>query len=296
MPRVLVRRRDGHVSLRAARWSAAALPVECGTVSLFRCRWRRKAGPRLISRATDFQLLDNGVAQSVTASLIERLPLDVTLVLDTSGSVAGRFADLKTQLQQISDLLRPNDRLRLIAFTNTAVDVFGLQPGGARLPLERLAPGGSTSFYEAIAAALMAIPNSERPQLVFAFSDGMDTTGFLDADRVVSLAGHTNAALYVGLVHSPPPRRNSMTPYEGGPNVRLLREATARTGGALIEDSSGAKLAAVFGKLLDEFRAGSYLLTYTPQGVARNGWHDIVVNVRRPGTFEIRARKGYDGG
>jgi VWFA-related protein len=245
--------------------------------------------------AADFQVLDNGVAQQLTSTLVEVLPVDVTLVLDTSGSLRAHLADLKSEIQQIADVLQSNDRVRLIAFANTVADVFGLQPAGSRLPLERLTAGGGTSFYNALAAALMALPDTDRPQLVFGFSDGLDNVSFLDADRVVSLAGRTSASLYIGLVAAPAERRVSLTPYEGGPNRRLLREAVARTGGAFVEDSSGTRLSDAFGRVLEEFRT-SYMLTYTPRGVGRTGWHDIAVKVTRPGKFDIRARRGYEGG
>src|SRR4029079_11708035 len=39
--------------------------------------------------ARDFNLTDNGAAQEVASVTLEKLPLSVTLVLDTSQSVAG---------------------------------------------------------------------------------------------------------------------------------------------------------------------------------------------------------------
>jgi len=245
--------------------------------------------------ARDFEVLDNGVPQQLTSTVIEMLPVDVTLVLDTSGSVRGRLDRLKADIQEIADGLQSNDRVRLMAFSSTVADVFGLQPGGSHLPLERLKPGGGTAFYNALAAALMAVPDTDRPHLIFGFTDGLDNVSFLDATRVVSLAGRANAALYLSLVPAPPERRVSLTPYAGGPNRRLLREAAARTGGALLDSTSTVRLSDVFGEVLKEFRT-SYMLRYSPTGVPRTGWHDIVVKITRPGTYDIRARKGYEGG
>ena len=51
---------------------------------------------------------------------------------------------------------------------------FLWQPGGGALRLEGLMAGGNTSFYNAIAAGLVLSPNADRPQMVFAFSDGLD--------------------------------------------------------------------------------------------------------------------------
>ena len=244
--------------------------------------------------ASDFKLSDNGVAQDVTSATVESLPVDVTLVLDTSGSVKGSAFDrLKANVTEIAESMPTNDRVRLVTFATDASDVFGLQPGGAPLPVERIEAGGATSFYNALAAALMAFPYTDRPQLIFGFSDGLDTMSFLDAQQVASLAGRSGASLYLALVSQPVSQR-SLGAYGGGPNRRLLRDAAARTGGALYEKSPGMALAALFRQVLDDFRA-SYVLSYTPRGVAAGGWHDVVVRVKNA-SWIVRARKGYDGG
>jgi hypothetical protein len=45
--------------------------------------------------------------------------------------------------------------------------------------------------------------------------------------------------------------------------------------------------------ILDEFRH-RYLVSYTPRGVARDGWHRLTVRVKRSGT--VKARPGYLAG
>ena len=40
-------------------------------------------------KAADFELLDNGVPQEITEVAYERLPIDVTFLLDVSASVTG---------------------------------------------------------------------------------------------------------------------------------------------------------------------------------------------------------------
>jgi hypothetical protein len=39
----------------------------------------------------------------------------------------------------------------------------------------------------------------DRTQLVFAFSDGLDSMSFLDADRVVAIARRSAASLYLSI-------------------------------------------------------------------------------------------------
>jgi len=42
--------------------------------------------------------------------------------------------------------------------------------------------------------------------------------------------------------------------------------------------------------ILQEFRQ-RYLISYTPRGVAKDGWHKLDVRVKRGGT--VKARPGY---
>ena len=116
----------------------------------------------------------------------------------------------------IAESLQPNDRFRLITFAGDATDVSGLQPGGVRFPVDRISGGGATSLYNALAAALISFPQSDRLQVVFGFSDGLDNMSFLDASGLAVLAGYSKAMLYLTLVVDPkrlespnaPPRQN----------------------------------------------------------------------------------------
>jgi hypothetical protein len=47
--------------------------------------------------------------------------------------------------------------------------------------------------------------------------------------------------------------------------------------------------------IIADFRS-SYVLHYSPKGVALPGWHELGVKVTQSGSFKIRARKGYEGG
>lgn len=246
--------------------------------------------------AADFELLDNGVAQTVTSTSVESVAIDVSLVVDTSGSVDGpALAQFKTTMQDIAMSLRPNDRVRLVTFSTSVSDITGLQPGGAPLPLDRLTVGGASSFYNALAAALMSTRSAERPQLVVGLSDGLDNMSITDARTVITLAGHSNASLYLLLARRPPPGLvPGVAPWTGQPDRRLLREAAERTGGQVFERDATDPAPALFDRVIDEFRT-KYLLQYTPSGVTRAGWHDITVRVKGK-KFTVRARKGYEGG
>jgi len=73
--------------------------------------------------ARAFALTDNGAAQEVASVTLEKLPLSVTMVLDTSQSVAGeRLQHLVQAGTGLVAALHPEDRAALVTFSH-AVDL-----------------------------------------------------------------------------------------------------------------------------------------------------------------------------
>jgi hypothetical protein len=59
----------------------------------------------------------------------------------------------------------------------------------------------------------------------------------------------------------------------------------------VLEVESTRDLPAAFVRILDEFRQ-RYLLSYSPAGVPREGWHPLEVRVK-PRRAIVRTRAGY---
>ena len=53
-------------------------------------------------------------------------------------------------------------------------------------------------------------------------------------------------------------------------------------------------LARTFRTIVDEFRH-RYVVSYTPRGVSKTGWHRLDVHVKRKGA-SVKARPGYQAG
>src|SRR5262249_13914922 len=65
--------------------------------------------------ADDFVVTDDGIRQRIDTATVERVPLSVTLVLDTSESVAGERLDaLISASEQVVNELRTGDYVSLI--------------------------------------------------------------------------------------------------------------------------------------------------------------------------------------
>jgi len=235
-------------------------------------------------RPDDFDVFDNGVRQRVDLVVFEQLPLNVVLTLDMSTSMSGqRLEQLRTAGRGVLDGLTKGDQAALVSFSHQVVISAGLTPdiGRVRAALDRAWPFGDTSVIDATYTGMMVAESDVGRSLVMVFSDGLDTSSWLAAQDVVDVARRSDAVIYavsaVALARAD-----------------FLRDVVTQTGGRLIELESTRDLSAAFLSVLDEFRQ-RYLISYSPTGVSKDGWHAVQVRVkgRNP---SIKARPGYFAG
>ena len=231
----------------------------------------------------DFEVLDNGVRQTLDLASFEQIPLNVVLALDMSASLQGlRLGHLQAAGTTVLDSLRPGDRAALVAFTHVVSAGQGLTDDFDRVRKALFQnPGdGLTSLVDAAHAGMLIGESDAGRSLMIVFSDGVDTSSWLSADSVLETARRGDVVVYGVEVG----RRRASFP-------RDLAEAT---GGRLFAVESTRDLSATFSKILDEFR-NRYLISYSPQGVSGAGWHRLDVRVRHRGAT-VKARPGYFGG
>jgi Ca-activated chloride channel family protein len=123
-----------------------------------------------------------------------RAPINVALVLDRSGSMAGRPLEAaKHAATRFAELLGQNDRLSITVFDDDVATIFGPAPGGdhgARDAIARVQSGGTTNLSggwlkgrEHVEADLV-----EGTNRVVLFTDGMANRGLTEIPELVGLA------------------------------------------------------------------------------------------------------------
>ncbi len=254
--------------------------------------------------ASDFELRDNGVLQTITDVHHEELPLNVICVLDLSGSVRGApLTQLKDAVAAVIDALAGPDRAALLTFASRLSLHTTLTSDRARLhqAVNALQAAGTTSILDAVFAGLALREADERRTVLLLLTDGRDTSSWLSARQVIDAARRTDVVIYPITVGAEPTlslstnvnRGRYVLPRREEPARHVLRELADDTGGRLILASNEGELRRTFLATLDEFRK-RYVLSYEPAGVTPGGWHEITVKLRgRAGT--VRARRGYSG-
>lgn len=245
--------------------------------------------------AADFDLFDNGVRQQVRDAAVGAVPVDVTIVLDASGSTERIVGRLQRDAQQMLRSLTAGDRVRLLTIGQFVHEILPMQPAGGADASAQLRGEGLSPVFDAIGVALMRPPEPDRRHVVMAMTDGYDTISSLDAARLRQIAARSEAVLHV-LVVSPAqgnPRVPGWLPHQEF-DEEALRAAAEATGGQLHDLRPLSSSVRAFRRVLDEFRR-SYILRYAPAGVPPEGWHEITVRLKRPGRYSVRARNGYFG-
>ena len=234
----------------------------------------------------DFELLDSGVPQTIVDFTHEALPIDATLVIDLSQSVrASLLHTLARTVVQIHGSLRPSDRSTVIAFDERIREqVPGAGPRTGGPPHL-----GLTSLMDAIAMALPSLPQLGRRAMIIVFTDGFDTSSFLVPSTVLEMARRASPAVFSVALK---PRSTQPSIDQIDQDDEFFTDLADLTGGRFTKVTSDADVGTAFLDALEQFRT-SYVLRYTPKGVAARGWHEITVKVTRPGRYDIRARRGY---
>ena len=241
-------------------------------------------GERVVSglTAADFVVFDNKVKQSPALVTVERLALTVVVALDVSSSLsAQQLEHLKDAARAIVSSLQPGDRARVLSFGDkivlSASMEAGLQNPNNDHLLGTLSGGGGTPLFDATYAALTTSETGDGSRaLAIVFSDGDDTSSILSADDVIGTTKRTAAVVYAVRTKS---------------SARFLAQVSEETGGRVFGMKDTRDLGALVKRVLGEFR-DRYVLSYTPQGVSEDGWHEVRVQV--PGRrVTVQARRGY---
>ncbi|HXW04424.1 MAG TPA: VWA domain-containing protein [Vicinamibacterales bacterium] len=250
-------------------------------------------------KAADFELLDNGVPQEIADVAYERLPIDVTMLLDVSASVTGAVLDeLRRALRQVRADLLAGDRLRLITFNMSIRRLVDFDQPAAAVDsaLVSLRGEGSSAVFDGLAVALTGPDAPGRRRLIVLFSDGQDSSSISDVETLLDMARRSTPTVAV-ILGSPTPgdpalRFRTSSSGPGSDTVGALFERVAHeTGGMVTAVKPGENLASRFRRMLQDFRS-SYVLYFIPRGVERAGVHTLEVRVKRS-RADVRARRSY---
>jgi Ca-activated chloride channel family protein len=249
----------------------------------------------------DFEVRDNGQLRPILSLRSDMTsPLSLAILVDTSGSMdlGSKVAMAGQAFESVLSQLRAGqDEVGIFTFDSELREhrAFTSNPAELKGALEDLAPFGTTSLFDATAAAASRLAGrSATHKAVVVFTDGADTSSLLTAAEVSALASSIAVPVYIVATVPSMDRREMMETRERSsqPNTADLRDLAELTGGQLVFASSFTETAAVASSLVTQLRL-QYVLAIEATG--QREWRRLDVRVKRPSAV-VKARSGYFGG
>ena len=229
--------------------------------------------------AKDLIVSEDGRTQSAGAELAtEFAPLAIGLVLDTSGSMAGRpIADAKAAMKQLVGTLGAKDQASVITFnTRTTIEQsLTADKDALAAATDRAVAGGNTAIFDAVAATIDALGSApaQARRAIILLTDGIDNSSTIARQAVVDRIRAQGYPVYViGLG----------TDLDRG-TLQALAEAS--TAGQLFVAPTSAQLGSIYASLSQRI-ATQYLVAYhsNVRNVAEGTTMTVTLQVVRAGT------------
>ncbi|MGA2569524.1 MAG: VWA domain-containing protein [Terracidiphilus sp.] len=241
----------------------------------------------------DFAVFEDGRLQQI--AIFERqseAPLNLTLAIDTSGSVRKDMSEEATAARRFAHaLLRPQDRMSVLQF---ATEVRELTPFTNNLSqidhsLNQLRGDWATALYDAICLGSERLGKREGRKVLIVVSDGDDTAKSSTYPDALEAALRNEVMIY-SLIDVP--IEASAGRDTGGEHALIT--LAEQTGGKYFYVGEGG-LDKAFAQVSEDLRT-QYLIGYYPRKqVPGVDFHRVTVTIPRaaPDEFNVRNKAGY---
>jgi Ca-activated chloride channel family protein len=250
----------------------------------------------------DFEVFEDGVRQDVAFFAREEVPLDVALLVDTSGSMSTDLPLVKLAATGLVGKLRTTDRAIVVDVKDSisiAQELTSDRDSIARA-IRSVSASGETAVYDAVYVILRQLERERRTaeqvrrQAIVLLTDGIDTRSRVALEDVLDVARRGNVSIYVVTLKS----ALAQTPRSEQPGGVLqsdyaLNTVTRESGGRLFAPKTARDLPGIYTAIAEELFS-QYDLGYTPLRTVGNGdFRRVVVRLRPQTNALARTRTGY---
>ncbi|HEY9231630.1 MAG TPA: VWA domain-containing protein [Blastocatellia bacterium] len=273
----------------------------------------------------NFIIAEDGQRQDIASFLMSSVPVNVVLMLDASGSVAGAISSLREAAMNFLDQLSPEDKVSVIEFhthveliqdwTAKAEDVrhalsWRFKPGMVRTA-EGNTQYGSTALFDAVySTADEQLAKVQGRKAVILLTDGDDTSSKITYQQSLDAIIRSGAVVYV--VSKARQFINEIRSQYGGKMgrvlgtgrtadriiaefenaERLMTDLATRSGGRIFSPLQDDEMKDVYRQVAHELK-NQYILTYISKNEQRDGrLRHVKVFLTRAG-YDARTRDSY---
>lgn len=255
-------------------------------------------GNRLVQdlKKENFQVIEDGVQQTILSFQHTDLPVSIGLVIDNSGSMSRKRPAVNKSTLDLIQASNPSDEAFVVNFSDEAfidqdftADVNKLRDG-----LSHIESRGGTALYDAVVASAdkLATDGKRPKQVIIIVTDGEDNASTLTLEqtirRVQQLSG---PVIYsIGLLFG-----DDMSRSEARHARRALEMLSTETGGQAYFPRSIEQVDQIAAEVARDIRSQYTIGYHSTKPVTEPGFRHVQVNASAPGMgkLDVRTRTGY---
>ncbi len=238
-------------------------------------------------RSDSFGLTENGNSRFLDVVKL-RDTIEVVVVIDTSGSMAGAPIDAATAAaSDFVSSLDPETRVAVIGFGADVETAAGFDSTrrATNAAIDGLEAGGETALFDALTAAAQAFGPGDSRRFVVVLSDGTDTASSATLEEAAAALEASTASLY------------AITLQSDEADFRGIRDLAGRVDGQVVGANDAESLdevyAAIASRLTNQYRVSyesratdvaSVVLSVEAGGVLATAADEIDLGVASPST------------
>lgn len=237
-------------------------------------------------RIEDFEVREDGRPQKIEKfELVENLPIQVGIVIDTSGSMIQSLGEAQSAATSFLEaMIGPGDRCFALSFSDKPILLMQRTSdvGAVAEQLEKLSAIGPTALHDAVVTSLYYFRGVRGRRALVVLSDGEDTSSSLPFKDALEYARRSGVAVYsIGL---------RIGKFDLSVRSKL-DELAKETGGRAIFIENATDLQTAYAEIEKELRS-QYLIAYKSDQGNKQGFREITVKARG-GKLDARTIRGY---
>lgn len=272
------------------------------------------ASGRLVTDLTrdDFEIFEDNKPRPLTLFSSDIQPITVVIMLDRSGSLKWGFQLVQAATEEFIRRMLPADKARIGSFAQRVQidppEFTSDQEELIRVVRSELQPEGPTPLWNAVAASMTALAQTDGRRVVLVFTDGHDNPMNMrptnsNVMEVMTRGQREDVMIYaIGLESRTRPGSGAGAPrapmggFGGGNPLGVERPdpglpmIAAETGGGYFELRRADDLASTFTRVAEELHK-QYALGFEPAKLDGKA-HKLKVRVKKSG-MNVRARERY---
>jgi Ca-activated chloride channel homolog len=250
-------------------------------------------------RKEDFQIFEDGAQQDISFFTHEDVPISVGLVIDNSGSMHNKRAQVNSAALSFVRESNPDDETFIVDFDDNAYleRDFTSNIDDLIATLSSIDTRGQTALYDAVYLSAVHLDDGKKDRkALLVVTDGEDNTSRYSRERVLSKLQESKVAVYsIGLLEENEAKKSFFGKLPPNKAKEALTRFAQATGGKAYFPKSVDEIGALCRRIAHDLR-NQYILGYTPSNPKRDGtWRQITVRVdpSRISRATVSAKEGY---